>query len=238
MAHTPRLYVPGHIAGTLRLDEPQSRRLAAVMRLRPGDSFNVFSGDGREWRATIDTASAGGMSASVHELVRQVPLPPLALELWCGLVRPNRFDWAIEKSVEAGADLIRPLVSENSARGEAPSSSRHDRWMRIAIEAAEQSGRLSLPSVEPAARFDDLLMGLAPGPLLVADPRGKPWRDTWPVLPNAGRLTCVVGPEGGFTEAEISLAQKHGALLLSLGPTILRTETAAVVLTALVRSAM
>jgi 16S rRNA (uracil1498-N3)-methyltransferase len=238
MAHTPRVYVPGHIGATVRLDESQSRRLATVVRLRPGDSFNVFSGDGREWRASVDTAGPRGLSASVHELVRQAPLPPLALELWCGLVRPNRFDWAIEKCVEAGADVIRPLVSENSARGEAPSASRQERWERIAIEAAEQSGRLFLPSVEPAARFDDLLAARAPGPLLVADPRGKPWRTTSALLPTVGRLTCVVGPEGGFTDTEISLAETQGALLLSLGQTVLRTETAAVVLTALVRSAL
>src|SRR5688572_16949377 len=125
MAHLPRLYIPRRITpGLLTLDGEQAKRLAGVMRLRSGDEIRVFSGDGREWRAVAGAATKAGMRAEVHDVTRQEGLPELVVEVWLALVRPNRFDWAIEKCVEAGADIIRPLVTDHAARGEGLSATR------------------------------------------------------------------------------------------------------------------
>jgi 16S rRNA (uracil1498-N3)-methyltransferase len=215
----------------LRLDTEQSRRLSAVMRLREGDEFRVFSGDGREWAAEVTAVTKASLTATLGECVRQEAPPALSIEVWCSLVRPNRFDWAIEKCTEAGADVIRPLLTEHTARGEGASAARAERWQRIAIEAAEQSRRLYVPVVQPLAQFNALL-ARPPGPLLIADREGRPWRDIVPLLPERGAAAIAIGPEGGFSEAELAAARARGALLVSLGPNILRTETAAVVATA------
>ncbi len=236
VAHVPRLYIPQRLApGPFMLDAERSRRLYSVMRLRDGDEFRLFSGDGREWRATVLSEGKTGLRCEVHEVVRQEPRPARTIELWCGLVRPSRFDWAIEKAVEAGADVIRPLLSDYSARGDGGSRQKHDRWHRIAIEAAEQSGRLWVPVIAEPARFGDLLARLR-GPLVLADPGGMPIHEVVRLLPPSGGVTVAVGPEGGFSPDELARARAAGALPLRLGPNTLRTETAAVVATAVLRA--
>lgn len=236
MAHVPRIFVPGHLAtGTFRLDGEQAKRLTAVMRLRPGDPFLVFCGDGREWTATVASEERGRLHATVGEVVRQEPALAIVLEAWIALVRPNRFDWAIEKCTEAGADVIRPLLGEHSARGEGSSAQRQERWNRIAVEASEQCGRLRLPVIEAPASFDRLVSNWR-GSLIIGDPGGRSWPDTVPLLPERGTVAVAIGPEGGFSAGEVVAAKARGALGVSLGPNILRTETAAVVACALVRS--
>ena len=236
MAHVPRLYVPGRIGpGPLTLDADAAHRLFAVMRLRAGDSFLVFSGDGKEWAATVSAAEKNRIQATVGEVTRTGTPLPLVLECWCAVVRPNRFDWAIEKSTEAGVDVFRPLVSEHSNRGDAPSGVREQRWERLAVEAAEQSGRLSVPVIAPVANFEQLL-DHPMGTLMVFDRDGRAWQEAAPLVPEQGRVTLAVGPEGGFSHDEVSAARARGALVVSLGPNILRTETAAVAAVVLLRS--
>ena len=236
MAHVPRLYLPGHIApGPLTLSADAAHRLSAVMRLRPGDPFLVFSGDGRERAATVSQVEKNRLQAVVGEVMRTVAPLPLIIECWCAVVRPNRFDWAIEKCTEAGVDVFRPLTSDHSARGEAASANRQERWERLAVEAAEQSGRLSVPVIAPAARFEQLLDPPL-GALIVFDRDGRPWQETIPLIPQQGRVSVAVGPEGGLSPAEIARAKARGALVVSLGPNLLRTETAALAGVVLLRS--
>ena len=237
MAHITRIYVPGHLSpGHLRIDGEQGRRLTSVMRLRPGEPFLLFNGDGREWEATVEEAGKGFVVAKVGGILRQTPAPALTIELWVSIVRPNRFDWAIEKCIEAGADVIRPIIAQHSAHGEGTSSGRQERWDRIAVEATEQCGRLHLGVVEPPARFDDLLRKNH-GALLFAEREGACWAETERLLPEAGTVAVAIGPEGGFSAEEAARARAQGALPVNLGPNILRTETAAVVATALLRGA-
>ena len=236
MVRLPRLYVSeGVRPGPLVLGREQARRLTKVLRLREGDTFLAFAGDGREYEATIERVSGATVQAAVGAVTRQEAPPAVAVAVWCGNVRANRMEWALEKCVEASADAFRPLTSEHAARGEGPSKQRGERWERIAIEAAEQCGRLHLPLIEPAATLDELLRRHH-GALLLAHPGGRPWRETAPLLPERGSLAIAVGPEGGFSDDEAARARAAGALVTSLGPAILRTETAAVVATALVRA--
>lgn len=238
MSRLPRIHVSGRLGpGPLVLDGDAAHRLRAVLRLKAGDEFLAFAGDGREYHATVGTVTKSAVTATVGEIVRQAPLSAVTLEAWCALVRPNRFDWAIEKCVEAGADVIRPLVTEHGARGDSASTSRRQRWARIAIEAAEQSGRLFVPIVEPPLLFEQALHRHH-GAVVVADPEGQPPTEVATLLPARGHIAVVVGPEGGLSHAERTAARHAGAVFLRLGPHILRTETAAVVATAMVRSAL
>jgi len=237
MAHVARIYVPGRLGpGPLRIEGEQAKRLSSVMRLRAGDRFLLFSGDGREWEAEVAEAGKGAVLAKVGAIVRQAAALQLTAELWMAIVRPNRFDWAIEKAIEAGADVIRPMVTEHSARRDGGSAGRQDRWGRIVVEATEQCGRLHVGIVERPATFDELLRRHH-GALLVADRDGKSWAETEILLPEAGAVAVAIGPEGGFSSEEVAKAKGQGALVVSLGPNILRTETAAVVATAMLRGA-
>lgn len=236
MPHIPRLYVPGRIsAGPLMLSADRARRLTSAMKVRPGDEFRVFSGDGREWRAVAVTATKAGMRAAVQDLTRQEPLPDRTVEVWCALVRANRFDWAIEKCVEAGADIIRPISTDHAARGDRASAARQERWERIAVDAMEQSGRLHPSVVAAPVSLGDAL-ARHHGALIVADGAGRPWYEIPPLLPPRGAVAVAIGPEGGWSESELAHARRSGALVATLGPHILRTETAAVVATALLRA--
>lgn len=236
MAHVPRIYHHGPLApGPLTLDPEVTKRLLTVTRVGVGGEFLLFAGDGREWRARITSVSRPGALATIEGIAREASPPPVVLETWIGVVRANRFETALEKCVEAGADIIRLLVGEFSQRGEEASVNRLERWQRIIIEAAEQSGRLFLPVLEPPERLERLLDSFR-GAIVVADAAGQSASRLSPLLPGIGHLALAVGPEGGFSPAEAELLRRRGALPLSLGPYILRTETAAIAGTSLLRA--
>lgn len=236
MSHVPRVHLPHRLAhGPVTIDGDAGRHLAAVLRVRPGDPLLLFAGDGREWAATVSEVTKGSVGAEVGEIARQEAPPAVVIETWCALVRANRFEWAIEKCVEAGADIIRPAITAFTQRGDTPSASRLERWRRIVIEAAEQSGRLFVPVIEPPAPLERLLAGHR-GAIVVADRDGRHPADLFPLLPQAGHVALVVGPEGGLSPGESANLARHGAIPAAFGPYILRTETAAVTGTALLRS--
>jgi 16S rRNA (uracil1498-N3)-methyltransferase len=236
MKHVPRIYVAGRLgSGPQVLEGDAARRLGNVMRVTAGEPLLVFSGDGREWRAEVTGTERGRVHATLFEISRQEAPSATVIEVWIALVRATRMDWAIEKCVEAGADIIRPMLSEHCQRGGAVSATKQERWRRIATEAAEQCGRLFIPPVEAPAPFAKLL-DQAHGAVFVADRSGRTWSEAEPFLPPAGHLALVNGPEGGLSDAELAAARARGAVLVSLGPHILRTETAAVVAVGLARS--
>ena len=236
MEALPRVCVPEGVGpGLLELAGARARHLAGSRRLRRGDEFLAFAGDGIEYRARVEEASRELVTATVGEVTRQEPPPVRVVEVWCANVRVNRMEWAIEKCVEAGVDVFRPIATERSARGQELSESRHQRWGRIAIEAAEQCGRLYLPVVAPVTAFGATLEDCE-GALVVASRDGRSWGEVAGELPDQGSVAMAVGPEGGFSDGELETAVAKGAVVASLGPNTLRTETAAVVAVALARA--
>lgn len=236
MESLPRVCVPEGVGpGTLDLAAAQARHLSGSRRLRRGDEFLVFAGDGVEYRASIEDVSRERVTANVGDVTRRESRPARTVEVWCANVRANRMEWAIEKCVEAGIDVFRPITTERSVRGRELSESRRERWERIAIEAAEQCGRLYLPVLAPVVAFHEALENRE-GALVVANRDGAPWSEVARELPEQGSVVVAVGPEGGFTDDEVTSAIDAGALVASLGPNTLRTETAAVVALALARA--
>ncbi len=232
----PRVCVPEGVGvGVLTLTGARARHLAGSRRLRRGDEFLAFAGDGREYRARVEEASREHVAATVLELVREEPPLRRTVEVWCANVRAGRMEWAIEKCTEAGVDVFRPTTTERSARGRELSEGRHERWERIAVEAAEQCGRLYLPVVAPVTPFEAALQAWE-GALVLANREGAAWAEVAAGLPEEGRLAIAVGPEGGFSEGEVERAGASGAAVASFGANTLRTETAAVVAVVLARS--
>ena len=236
MAHIPRVYHPAPLApGPFLIKGEAAKRLTTVMRVSEREPILLFSGDGKEWHATAGARGKDSLQFDILELVRQDAPPAVVLETWVGVIRWSRFEDALEKLTETGADIVRPVICEFSQRGEATTPSRMDRWRRIVIEASEQSGRLYLPEVLPPAALVKALDAFR-GSLVVASTDGRSAAEVAPLLPAAGHVALLVGPEGGLSPGEEQTLARRGAVGLGLGPNVLRTETAAVVGTAVLRA--
>ncbi len=220
--------------GPLVLTGDAAHRAARVLRLRPGDRVWLFDGTGREVEAAIGTIDRSAITVMVTaELPPGPPEPPFFL--YQALIRPHRFELLLEKAAELGVAAIRPLITARcQVRAEEVGPARHERWTRILIEAAEQCGRRTVPDLGAPLRLETALTA-APGLLVL------PWereRASAPRLGDALRtavrdgppsaLSFFIGPEGGFALEEIEAARAAGALPVSLGPLILRAETAAI----------
>ena len=195
----------------LVLDPDDDHHLRRVLRLRPGEDVSASDGRGG-WRACTWTDAGLAPAGAVAGAVRPAPTVTVGFALTKG----DRPEWVVQKLTEVGVDVIAPFTAEHSVvRWDADKAARqHDRFVRVAREAAMQSRRAWLPAVAPLASFDELVAGLGTGTVL-AQPGGPP--------PTLDHPTLLVGPEGGFSPAELD----RGLPTVGLGPTVLRAETAA-----------
>lgn len=215
-----------------------AHRLTRVLRLDTGTHITLFDGAGREWDARIGAVSQREVRVSIGA-GRSLPAePPTAL--LAALIRPQRFEWLIEKATELGATLIQPLLCEYGAVHAAEiGAARRERWRRIAVEAAEQSGRAVVPEVCQPLPLAAVL-GSAWGRLCVAmEPRHGPVPPLGPTLAGIGAASVgiVIGPEGGLSPGEVAAALAAGAQPVTLGPQVLRAETAAIAALAVLQDA-
>lgn len=232
----PRFYIPPHAwnPDRLALDDGEARHALQVLRMKAGDRATVFNGQGQE--ATVEFASVEKGSVTLRK-IQASKTAPLACEITLGQAVPKgkNMDLIVEKATELGAAGIAPLLSERTVvrADEGEALTKRDKWQRVAIEAAKQCGQNWLPRVAKplglkeffaqGEKYDlSLIASLQPGAVGVkqalAEAGGKRPR----------KVLVLVGPEGDFTPAEINLARNHGCQSITLGPIILRTETAAI----------
>lgn len=204
--------------------------MARVLRLSPGDPLSVFDGKGGEWSATIERASPGRVTVVVGEAHADEVEPKLRVVLCQSLARPEKIEWVLQKGTELGVAGFRLCVASR-AEAPPPSPDRLNRYERIVMEACKQSGRRVLPAVRfgaiDAPGRDVLAILLSPGAGVA--PLGAILAD--PVPPE---VWIAVGPEGGFSDDELARMGSQGWRLASLGPRILRTETAGAIAAAIV----
>ncbi len=238
---TPRLYLPCALQAGLEL--PLDRELAhyvqRVLRLRSGDALQVFDGAGARHAARLAGGARGQCLVQVGEALAATAESPLKLSLAQCISTGEKMDWTIEKAVELGAAEIVPLQSARSVvrLDEARARRRAQHWERLLVAACMQCGRDLLPVLQPIRLLDDWLDALPPAP--PDDPPGHTLRIV--LAPGAARslgglelsavtaITVLVGPESGLSEDELARACAVGFLPVSLGPRILRTETAGLV---------
>ncbi|WP_375410271.1 16S rRNA (uracil(1498)-N(3))-methyltransferase [uncultured Methylobacterium sp.] len=238
----PRLFIdrPMSAAATLPLDRAQANYLLNVLRRGPQDPVLVFNGRDGEWRAEI--VQNGRKSADLRLGERTRPQPAAAdLHYLFAPLKSARLDYIAQKAVEMGAGTIRPVFTRYT-QGERLNA---ERLRANAIEAAEQCGILAIPDLPAAARLPIALAELAPDRLLVFCDEDAPVSDPIAALraaagpANAPPLAVLIGPEGGFAPEERALIlARANTVALSLGPRILRADTAAVVALALVQSVL
>ena len=233
MQDAPRLFVehslsPGAI---LAASEPQARYLQVVLRRGDGSAVRLFNGVEGEWEAALRAGRRGRAEFVVQGRVRpQAPEPGVAL-VFAALKR-DAMDLVVRQATELGVRTLQPVFTErtNSARLNA------ERLTLIAREAAEQSERLSVPVLHPVRRLSDLLGDWPGGCVLVAAIERSGAEPVRPAREPA-RTALLVGPEGGFTGAELdALRARPFVLPATLGPRILRAETAAIVGLALLQA--
>jgi 16S rRNA (uracil1498-N3)-methyltransferase len=235
-----RLYIPGSYGteSLLQLDADKTRYLGRVLRLRTGDTVSVFDGVGSEYRATITAIAKSSATLRIDARTATGTESPLRVHLVQGISRGERMDFVIQKATELGVKRITPVLTEfgvvklDGTRAE----KRRDHWQKVAASACEQSGRVRLPLIDaplplknwfgskpPTADTEIILKPGAAKPLIaIAAPTTK--------------ICVLIGPEGGFSDGELDDAEASGFDAVSLGPRVMRTETAAIAAIAVLQS--
>lgn len=227
-----RLFVEAPLrAGAVFDLPPGPARHVQVRRLQPGDALQLFDGLGGEWTAEVLQMGRQQVSVRVdahHAVDRE---PALAVTLALGMPANERMDFLVEKATELGVAAIQPLVTERSVlRLDGERAERKQaHWQGIAIAAAEQSGRTRVPVVQPVRALPTWLASLGgEGPRWLLSPATT----TLPARPVSGTLLALSGPEGGLSPNEEALARAQGFADASLGPRVLRADTAPLALLA------
>jgi len=228
--HVPRVFVaqPLAVDTTIELNDTKHHHLTTVLRLSAGAQLVVFNGDGAEYSAVIDTASRKTLTVRVD--ARHTPDRESALDVTLiqAVARGDRMDFALAKAVELGVTRIQPIFTE---RGQVKLdgerlAKKQEHWQAVVESAAEQSGRLICPTIDDACDVSELLARPLSGDgsaLLMLAPTAA---TTLSALAPSQRASLLIGPESGLSIEEIERARDVGWHALTLGPRILRTETA------------
>jgi 16S rRNA (uracil1498-N3)-methyltransferase len=225
----PRFYVstPLEIGATLALPEPVAHHIQ-VLRLALGSPITLFNGAGGEYISTIASIEKKRVSVDIKTFSpREVELP-YVITLAQALPEASKLDWIIEKAVELGAAAIQPLSAQRCVvrltADRVEKKLAH--WQAVIVSAAEQSGRNRLPHLAPLTSLNEWLGQQDLHKRILLSPRGEESLSDWARHQPPQSVALLIGPEGGFTETEENTACAQGALMLSMGARILRTETA------------
>jgi len=225
-----RFYVTGQqlLEGSVRFNPAQARQMLRVLRMGVGSRVLVFNGSGREWEVHIVTASPREVTGRIVAEVSTPRESPLRIVLLQAMLKGDRMDYVVQKVTEMG---VAEIVLLSTTRTVTQGPGKVTRWSKIALEAAEQSGRLTIPSLTGPYRLEQIAAEPIPAPAIAlweGEQVGTLARllDHQVSPPTAIRV--LVGPEGGLEPDEVALLKRAGFVSVSLGPRILRAETAAV----------
>ena len=212
------------------LEGDEARHLTRVLRAKIGDTVSLFDGKGREWPARVASIGRDRVELDTSEPTIDPLSARIPLALAVALPKGDRQKWMVEKLTELGAARLVPL---ETTRGVAEATaSAQARLERVVIEACKQCGRNTLMEIAAGRPLDRLLAEVPAGACaVIAHPGGRPL-DAATVSSTATEIIALVGPEGGFTDEELCIADRAGVIRISLGPHILRVETAAIALAA------
>ncbi|GIK41348.1 MAG: ribosomal RNA small subunit methyltransferase E [Chloroflexota bacterium] len=233
---THRFFIPSHwlTPPTVTLSGETARQIQTVLRLRPGDEITVLDNSGLEWQVRLTGLHKNEVQGQIISRQQAQGEPRLHLTLYQGTLKAQKFEWVLQKGTELGISRFAPTLCQRSVIGKADDvAGKQARWERIIQEAAEQSGRGQLPHLEPALSLAAAIKAASqptePALLLV-----MPWEEAADLTLKSvlaevkpAAVGVFIGPEGGFTAAEADLAREAGVRLVTLGPRILRAETAA-----------
>ena len=230
-----RFYNPNLSSGKFSPEE--SHHAVDVLRLRSGDSAAIFDGKGTEARVRLTQVSADEVSYETLSTARTPP-PSCRIRFGQALIKPVGMDLLIQKLTELGVSEIWPIASERSVSKPSGEKRISHRWESIALSACKQSGQNWLPKIHEVGPLDNFLSAPNPAPpagriIGSLQPEAKPLPALLAAVRQVGKpsaLDLLIGPEGDFTPAEIGRARSGGFQPASLGPLVLRSETASLFL--------
>lgn len=235
----------------LDLPDAIAHQARDVLRLGAGDTLTLVDGRGGEYPAEIVALERRRVAVRLGERVAAAGAtePAVRLVLCQGMLKAAKYETVVQKGTELGVAAFVPLLTERAvAAAEEASAGKRARWRKIAAEAVEQCGGSRLPALEAPCPLPHALAETPPGAVTLIPWEGErstPLRSALEqAIAAAGGIAQIpevrlfIGPEGGFSAGEIALAQRHGAIPVTLGPRILRAETAAIVAAALALDAV
>ncbi|MDF1827173.1 MAG: 16S rRNA (uracil(1498)-N(3))-methyltransferase [Legionellaceae bacterium] len=227
---TVRIYHPGvyNLHDLVELSEAESKHVARVLRMHPGDILTLFCGDNREYSAMITAATKRHVTVRIESVQPFDRESPCQIHLAQGIAKGDRMSFIIQKAVELGVASITPLHTQHGAvrRDTKQLAKKHAQWEAIAISACEQSGRNVIPTIHPPCSFDTYLETCTVQTKCLLDPMAEHvWKKG---TAKQGELALLIGPEGGLDQHEIKQAKAASFQSIKLGPRILRTETATI----------
>ncbi len=216
---------------TLSLDE--TRHLRDVLRLRAGENVSVFDGEGREFLCEIESVSKKETALKIIE--ETAPLAPTSnrdLTLAVALLKGEKFDLVVQKAVELGVSRLVPLNTKRANVKIKDAAKKLERWRKIALEAAKQCGRADLMTIEMPTDFEDFIKTSKGAKILFSERGGE----NFSAIKPAKKITAVIGSEGGWDDSEIEFASANDFQIITLGGRILRAETAAIAIAAVLQN--
>ena len=223
----PRIYTPQPLAEnvTVQLDTAAAHYVANVLRMKPDRPIVLFNGQGGEYHGRLAIASKKSASVNVLSFVDKSSESSLTIRLGICLIKNDRMDWLLQKATELGVSSVVPLFSEYTdiklPKERYEKKLKH--WRQVMTNACQQSGRTLLPTISEPMELSDWLKPVDTDLKYVLHPYNA---ERLKSTASINSVTLLVGPEGGLSEHEIALAHEHEFLSLSLGPRILRAETA------------
>ena len=212
------------------IDGDEALHLARVLRLRPGDAVRVFDGRGCEWQGRVASIGRASATIALEGTVDPAAEPPVRVTLAAGILKGDQMDAIVRDATMLGAAAIIPVASAHVSVPPRAwrSGSAVERWRRVAIASAKQCGRAVVPEISPVTEFTALLEAPVFGPVIMCLEPGaaEGVADATGVGGDRPAAALVlVGPEGGWSAAEVRLARARGAVPLRLGPRTLRAQT-------------
>jgi len=225
----PRFYCPQPLGTGASVELPADvAHHLHVVRMQPGAKLTLFNGDGGQYAVTLVKLCKKRASVHIDAFEAVEVEAPYAVTLAQALPEGSKMDWIVEKAVELGAAAVQPLAAQRSVvrlSGER-AEKRHAHWQGVIVSASEQCGRNHLVQLHTLADLKPWLATPCPAPRILLSPRATQSLAGWAQGNPPQPVTLMIGPEGGFTQDEEDAALAAGALALSMGPRVLRTETA------------
>ena len=237
----PEAFAPDVKSATLSTEE--TRHLRDVLRLKHGDEVYVFDGAGREFRGEVRSISRDSTDIDViAEVTHTCPESPLDLALAVTLLKGEKFDLVVQKATELGVTSLVPIITSRAdvkIKSDDDSERKVSRWQRIALEATKQCGRALLMKIEAPISFAQLINQPAKAGedrFMFAEREGVSFETALQALTNRpDKVTALIGSEGGFSDEEIAQARHSDWKIVTLGGRIMRAETAAIAIAALLQ---
>jgi len=224
------------------LTGPDVKHIRTVLRLKPGEEIFLFDGKGSEYRARITASTPKTIILSVLERFPSISESPVEITIGQGLLKAKKMDRIVRQVTELGIYALIPLLAKRSVPRPRPErwAEKEQRWETIAQESLKQCGRSQMPCLEPPTSFKELVAMSEAHDLRIIFHEGDPELKSTPYLGDARdvrKVLALIGPEGGFTPDEVQTALECGFVSVSLGPRILKADTAVVAVCAVLQYA-